>query len=808
MTILFFLLIFSALTVNAQQKLMHYWHFNTFVGVGAATNPATLPQQNADYSTLGSANIQYRLLPQVTSSILTYWDASTGDTTNSRLGTISGSSMRFRNPSDSMCVLIYSPSTNYKNPTFKYEAQKSSATNGASAHYYSYSVDSGLTWITTGLSTLSNTITNYSGGTPPWPTSAIQVSINDLAANNNSKLVFRITFGSVGSTGTSGNNRIDNFTVDGDTILSPTININGISNPFASLPLQYSASQSFTIDGFALSDTLHLTAPANFEISLTDIGTYSNSLFLLPDANNEIALTTIYVKFIPSSAGTFNGNITASSLGASSKLYFVEGTTLPVPTISVSGTPVPTFPNTPLSTFSNSYKIVVSTLNLSDSVYLFVNPPFYISKTINSLNAVNDFALAMNSTDSVYVFFKPSSYGSFNENLEIGSVGANDVFIPLSGISIPPPQITYQNLPLSTFNQVVVGQNSAIQTFLIDAQDLTGSLILTVNSPFLVSSDSITFATSLNLTPVSGSFTAQKVFVRCFPHFSGNYNDSIVIVSPDFANYSIILSATTFDPFVGLTLLYNQDFTNSATTSLPSGWSVSDTLLWGVVNTNTSIDYAFATAGNCMRFDNEGSELPKTAYAEMSGFIPTNGFKDITIIWGARRSTSFFNGLINGEAYILYSANGTTWDTIFYPAEPNNSSLWTYVNNTTPITLPSSADYNTGIKIRWVYRSEGLGSSGTYRFDDVRVFGTASTSISQNSNNFFQIYPNPATSIIQILTNEKIINLKICDILGRVVKIENNPSKELNISNLESGYYILSIENSKGEIQKTKFIKF
>ncbi|MFN4084052.1 MAG: choice-of-anchor I family protein [Bacteroidia bacterium] len=201
------------------QTLMHYWHFNNFIGVGSATNPDNLVPYRADFSVIDTSLVKviYRKLPGTSNNFTTFWDAATtGDTTNARLGQPAGSYLRLRNPSDSMALLFYIPSTGYQNIVIKYAIQRSSAGNGATVNTFDYSIDSGLTWITTGLS--RDTINTSAA----WRYPAAEISINNPAANNNPKLVFRIRFTGTQNTGTGGNNRIDNFTVEGNQFVPPT----------------------------------------------------------------------------------------------------------------------------------------------------------------------------------------------------------------------------------------------------------------------------------------------------------------------------------------------------------------------------------------------------------------------------------------------------------------------------------------------------------------------------------------------------------------------------------------------------------
>jgi hypothetical protein len=224
------MMIINITQVAAQSKLIHYWHFNNYTSVAGgwktyttvptltvnAANPAII---HADYSTIDTAKakIVYQTSAGTSSAFTTTLDwAIPGDTNNVQLGHASDTSiiscaLRPRNRCDSMELRFYIPTTNYKNIALKYGAQTSSVTSGPRQQSFDYSLDSGATWKTSGLSI-------------PFDSAKVAfapISVNFIAdtnVNNNRKFVFRIKF--FGNTsGTSGNNRFDNVTVMGDTIL-------------------------------------------------------------------------------------------------------------------------------------------------------------------------------------------------------------------------------------------------------------------------------------------------------------------------------------------------------------------------------------------------------------------------------------------------------------------------------------------------------------------------------------------------------------------------------------------------------------
>ena len=198
---------------KAQGTLIHYWHFNNFTHT---YNLPDIPGIAADFSIhdTSTAKILYAKLPGVVldSAYIDPYAAVAGapdfDTVNTRMGAADTSALRTRNPSDSMQLLFYIPTTHYKNILLQYATERSN--NGMLRQSFDYSVDSGLTWRTSGLT--------QSFDSPAVAFHRVAVSFgSDTQVNNNAKLVFRIKF-SGNTVGTSGNNRFDNVTVEGDSI--------------------------------------------------------------------------------------------------------------------------------------------------------------------------------------------------------------------------------------------------------------------------------------------------------------------------------------------------------------------------------------------------------------------------------------------------------------------------------------------------------------------------------------------------------------------------------------------------------------
>ncbi len=180
--------------------LLHYWNFNSLTG----TQTSVIP----DSSLLSSSNTSITY----SGTGAGYMDSfSPGSALNAQNSDTAGSGLRFRNPSDTRNVIITSPTTGYKNIIVKFATAKSSA-SGASIQNYSYSLD-GVNFITTGL-----TSTAFNPNIDP-SYDVVTLDFSSITgANNNPNFIIKINFGGPEALGTSGNNRIDNLTIQANHI--------------------------------------------------------------------------------------------------------------------------------------------------------------------------------------------------------------------------------------------------------------------------------------------------------------------------------------------------------------------------------------------------------------------------------------------------------------------------------------------------------------------------------------------------------------------------------------------------------------
>jgi len=206
---------------NAQAYLVHYWNFNAYT---ATYNLPAIPGLKANLSRLDTNKAQVLWAKSSASTLdSSYIDpytpvAADYDTVNARLGDAAGSALRLRNPSTGMELRMYVPTNHYKNIKLIYGSMRSN--NGMLEQVFDYSVDSGTTWRTTGL--------NITSDSPLVVFKRTTITFgSDTQVNNNGKLVFRIKFNG-NTVFTNGNNRFDNITLEGDSVIAPIVAVSQV----------------------------------------------------------------------------------------------------------------------------------------------------------------------------------------------------------------------------------------------------------------------------------------------------------------------------------------------------------------------------------------------------------------------------------------------------------------------------------------------------------------------------------------------------------------------------------------------------
>ena len=125
-----------------------------------------------------------------------------------------------------------------------------------------------------------------------------------------------------------------------------------------------------------------------------------------------------------------------------------------------------------------------------------------------------------------------------------------------------------------------------------------------------------------------------------------------------------------------------------------------------------------------------------------------------------------------------------------------------YLNNQLVHTSPLGSKVMRANDLNFEFDNDGSG----FIVDNIIIRDMDQMAVSDVSRSQISIYPNPASEILNIRTDDKIKSVKIYSATGNLIKTENGHLSILNIASLPKGNYMITIETDKGSETK-KIIK-
>ncbi len=293
------------------QTLVHYWNFNdntTLLGLLTPT-VSLVPGASIVVEDGGNSYIH------VAGGTGQDFDV---DNHNARLGDPAGSHLRFNNPIGGE-LYFHLPTTGFSNPIVRFAMRRSG--QGAGLQHWYYATDSLQQF------TLFQTLVAIDGN--PMPITLDFSSIPE--ASDNPWFTLRATF-SQGAGGTVGNNRFDNFSLDGDPMMqTPLVGATVDTIPhFSHVTGTPSDPAYFHISAINLLEDVMVLAPASFEVSASPYSGFVQGLILSNNAG-EIPSERVYVRLNAPVPGSFDGNLLITSTGADTLRVALSGTCTPPP---------------------------------------------------------------------------------------------------------------------------------------------------------------------------------------------------------------------------------------------------------------------------------------------------------------------------------------------------------------------------------------------------------------------------------------------------------------------------------------------
>jgi hypothetical protein len=298
----------------------------------------------------------------------------------------------------------------------------------------------------------------------------------------------------------------DKFLIlEGNCYDGPEISITGILEDFDSVMVYgNSAEQSFTVEGYALSSDITVTAPDGFEISLAS-GDYTGNTetINLAPVNNSVPPTTVYVRFAPDQARHYSDNIMVTSSGAEDKPVFTEGTGYMVASITVTGA-LTDFGPVLNGQYSGEQNFSVKGKGLLEDILIESPDGFQITLASGDYSGNTSSVTLTMVVDSVkitpvYVRFAPAEVKSYSDSIKLSTAGTEIIYLNVTGTGASKPE-------LSAIDDIVACEGGAVNdaTVNISDNDVNSVTLIAITS----NTDMIPLS-GINITGAGGTRTVS-----------------------------------------------------------------------------------------------------------------------------------------------------------------------------------------------------------------------------------------------------------------------------------------------------------
>jgi hypothetical protein len=349
-----------------------------------------------------------------------------------------------------------------------------------------------------------------------------------------------------------------NVTVIGTGILttSPILTSSNKDLSFGNVSVNTTHLSSFSVSGSNLSPTagtITVTAPIGYAISATYGSGYSSSI-TCDYTYNTIVSRIIYVRFSPTAAQSYTGNITIAGGSATIKDVIVTGTG-----ISTS-TPILTVSNASLSFGNisiNTTRLSSFTLSGSDlspaagNITITAPTGYTVSATYGSGYASSITCAYTGNTLSaraIYVRFTPTATQSYTGNITVAGGNATTKSIAVTGTGVPAtiPVLTVSNTSLS-FGNISIN-TTRLSSFTLSGSDLSpsaGNITITAPTGYTVSATyGSGYASSITCAYTGNTLSARAIYVRFTPTAAQSYTGNITVAGGSATTKSIAVTGT------------------------------------------------------------------------------------------------------------------------------------------------------------------------------------------------------------------------------------------------------------------------
>ena len=609
-----------------------------------------------------------------------------------------------------------------------------------------------------------------------------------------------------------------------------------------------SDAQYVVLSTVSVNEPFTLTTTAPFEVSLN--GTTFAATQTIPANASTVVNDTIYVRFAPTAAGTFNQNLTVSSTSYNGTVALTgesvdctPGITVPYSNDFNSGLVPPvcwSVGDDPENFFSAGTGAEGDYAIGTEAVDFIITPEIHSTDALLvSFDYINYFGTSANAPTYFHVGYSTTDNNASSFTWQGEQLSAVDAFTPYStvvpagtkyvavGVSqlgnglyfgifemddafyIDNFALAAQTEPLMnvsptsmSFGSVNIGSTVPAKTASVVGALLTNDITVTAPANFEVSTNGTSYAATATMSPNGGT-----LYVRYIPSGAGYHSGNITLTSGS-TTKTIAVSGSAVDCSQPQTLPFTENFDNG----MPACWSVIDADGDGYTWEPSTEPFSYY----------DGVDLSGTGYNDSYGFILSGSYSNAL---GTALTPD--NWLITPALVIPSSGATLTFYVAAQDAGYANEHYGVYVSTTG--TNPSNftllyeedldADGGPRAGGTWKQKHVNLPYGNQTIYLAIRHFNcedmflididdfsvTAGVGV-ENHEMDATIYPNPANNVLNINANSNINRVEVYNMMGQMVGsyTANDMNTQINTTSFANGVYTVKISTENGTTT-TKF---
>ncbi|MBZ9779515.1 T9SS type A sorting domain-containing protein [Psychroflexus sp. CAK8W] len=453
----------------------------------------------------------------------------------------------------------------------------------------------------------------------------------------------------------------------------------------------------------------------------------------------------------------------------------------------------------------------VQGINLTENITITSPADFEISTTSGGTFS-NAISLTENSGEvsSTEVFVRLQSNlspGNYSGAVIVSSSSVSESVSVYGEVLVASPQLDVQTASISDLNYDLGNGPSQEESFVIEGQFLIDDINVAAPVDFEVSLSSGTgFSNNVTVNQTAGN-ASSTVYVRLVQGLTeGAYTGNLQVTSPNATQETVELSGNVFGE-VTSDMIITGVFDGPLTGGTPKVIEfyvvrdISDLSTFGAGSANNG----GGTDGQEFTFPNVTATAGEFIYisSEAPNFNAFFGFDSDYV------STVANN---NGDDAIELFQNGQVIDTFGDINTDGTGEAWEYLDGWVYRTNNTGPDGSSFVLGNWTFSGVDENDDDTTQDTATNPWpiGTFSTTLSVNAFdlNSIKLYPNPVSNgILNIETSANdALSIEFFNMLGQRVLTSKN-SKNINVSNLNAGVYLVKINQGSSSLTKKVVIK-